>query len=473
VRLSIRARLTLWYVLLLAVIVVAVGAFLLLRLRSDLVRAVDEGLSTRAAQIALGFSEQGGGEASSGPGGSQFQDVADSSLAGLPQAESGAQLLDSGGWLLESAGDAIAESPLIGPEAVARALAGTTIRETLSTGSDREPFRVLAIRLPGPGAPSVVVVATSLEETNRSIGRLAVLLLAAVPVALAAAAAGGWWLARAALRPVARMTKAASEIGAGTLDERIDVPAAADELQRLASTLNAMLGRLQAAVEQKRRFVGDASHELRSPLAVMRTELDVTLMDPSLPPVAREALASADEEVTRMSRLVDDLLVLARIDEGGLPLLLGRIDLREVAENAVSSMRVLAGARGIELSLEGSPAPTEADAARIEQVIVNLVGNAVKFTGPSGKVGVEVWSDEGGVGLTVRDTGPGIAPDLLPTIFDRFVRADRARSRADEGGSGLGLAICHEIVHAHGGRIWVESEPGRGSVFSFRIPSRS
>ena len=472
-RLSIRARLTLWYVLLLAVIVVAVGAFLLLRLRSDLVRAVDEGLSTRAAQIALGFSEQGGGEASSGPGGSQFQDVADSSLAGLPQAESGAQLLDSGGWLLESAGDAIAESPLIGPEAVARALAGTTIRETLSTGSDREPFRVLAIRLPGPGAPSVVVVATSLEETNRSIGRLAVLLLAAVPVALAAAAAGGWWLARAALRPVARMTKAASEIGAGTLDERIDVPAAADELQRLASTLNAMLGRLQAAVEQKRRFVGDASHELRSPLAVMRTELDVTLMDPSLPPVAREALASADEEVTRMSRLVDDLLVLARIDEGGLPLLLGRIDLREVAENAVSSMRVLAGARGIELSLEGSPAPTEADAARIEQVIVNLVGNAVKFTGPSGKVGVEVWSDEGGVGLTVRDTGPGIAPDLLPTIFDRFVRADRARSRADEGGSGLGLAICHEIVHAHGGRIWVESEPGRGSVFSFRIPSRS
>jgi signal transduction histidine kinase len=205
----------------------------------------------------------------------------------------------------------------------------------------------------------------------------------------------------------------------------------------------------------------------------MRTELDVTLMDPSLPPVAREALASADEEVTRMSRLVDDLLVLARIDEGGLPLLLGRIDLREVAENAVSSMRVLAGARGIELSLEGSPAPTEADAARIEQVIVNLVGNAVKFTGPSGKVGVEVWSDEGGVGLTVRDTGPGIAPDLLPTIFDRFVRADRARSRADEGGSGLGLAICHEIVHAHGGRIWVESEPGRGSVFSFRIPSRS
>ena len=472
-RLSIRARLTLWYVLLLAVIVVAVGAFLLLRLRSDLVRAVDEGLSTRAAQIALGFSEQGGGEASSGPGGSQFQDVADSSLAGLPQAESGAQLLDSGGWLLESAGDAIAESPLIGPEAVARALAGTTIRETLSTGSDREPFRVLAIRLPGPGAPSVVVVATSLEETNRSIGRLAVLLLAAVPVALAAAAAGGWWLARAALRPVARMTKAASEIGAGTLDERIDVPAAADELQRLASTLNAMLGRLQAAVEQKRRFVGDASHELRSPLAVMRTELDVTLMDPSLPPVAREALASADEEVTRMSRLVDDLLVLARIDEGGLPLLLGRIDLREVAENAVSSMRVLAGARGIELSLEGSPAPTEADAARIEQVIVNLVGNAVKFTGPSGKVGVEVWSDESGVGLTVRDTGPGIAPDLLPTIFDRFVRADRARSRADEGGSGLGLAICHEIVHAHGGRIWVESEPGRGSVFSFRIPSRS
>jgi heavy metal sensor kinase len=463
VRLSIRARLTLWYALLLAVIVVAVGVFLLLRLRSDLVRGMDESLSTRAAQIALGFSGQGGG---------QFQDVADISLAGLPQAESGAQLLDSGGRLLESSGDAIAERPLVGPEALARALAGTTIRETVGTGSDREPFRVLAIRLPGPGAPSVVVVATSLEETNRSIGRLAVLLLAAVPVALAAAAAGGWWLARAALRPVARMTKAASEIGAGTLDERIDVPAAADELQRLASTLNAMLERLQAAVEQKRRFVGDASHELRSPLAVMRTELDVTLTDPSLPPAAREALASVDEEVTRMSRLVDDLLVLARIDEGGLPLLLGRIDLREVAENAVSSMRVLAGARGIELSLEGSPAPTEADAARIEQVIVNLVGNAVKFTGLSGKVGVEVWSDEGGVGLTVRDTGPGIAPDLLPTIFDRFVRADPARSRA-EGGSGLGLAICHEIVHAHGGRIWVESEPGRGSAFSFRIPSKS
>lgn len=460
-RLSIRARLTIWYALVLAVILVAVGAFLLLRLRSDLVRAVDESLSTRAAQIALGFSGEGGGE---------FQDVADISLAGLPQAESGAQLLDRRGRLLESAGDPIAERPLIGPDQLAGALAGATIRRTVDTGSDHEPFRVLAIRLPGPGVPSVVVVATSLEETNRSVGRLAVLLVIAVPVALAASAAGGWLLARVALRPVARMTRAASEIGAGTLDERIDVPATADELQRLASTLNAMLERLQAAVEEKRRFVGDASHELRSPLAVMRTELDVTLMDPSLPSAARAALASVDEEVTRMSRLVDDLLVLARIDEGGLPLLLERIDLREVAENAVSSMRVLAGARGIELTLEGGPAPAEADAARIEQVIVNLVGNAVKFTGRSGKVGVEVWSDEGGVGLTVRDTGPGIAPDLLPTIFERFVRADPARSRAD-GGSGLGLAICHEIVHAHGGRIWVESEPGRGSAFSFRIPA--
>jgi len=297
-----------------------------------------------------------------------------------------------------------------------------------------------------------------------------VLLLLAGPAALAATALGGWWLARKALLPVDRMTSKAQEIGIDRLHERIALPRARDEIGHLAETLNAMLDRLERGVEEKHRLVADASHELRTPLAAMRAELDVSLMDDDLQPEAREVLESTREEVDRMSRIVDNLLTLARVDEGRLELLPTRVSLDEAIEAAAGPLRPLATAKQVQLELDGEPGETRADPQRLHQALTNFIENAIKFTQPGGTVSVTAWRRNGEVGVTVRDNGPGIPAQDRTHVFDRFYRADRARGR-EGSGSGLGLAICREIADAHGGRVWVESKEGEGSSFSLALPS--
>lgn len=458
--LPIRARLTAWYVVLLALILAALGTFLVVRLRADLVRGVDRELDTRAAQISLGVQNGCEGE---------FQDVSDASLVGLPLGESGAQMIRPDATVAESTGDPVAERPLLTQEQVRRILDGEQVRLSLATGRDSEPFRVLGIGLRNGSCNEVIVVATSLDDVQRSVHRLVVLLLVTGPAALAMAGVGGWLLARRALRPVSRMTVQAGEIGSAGLDERIDVPRAADELQRLAVTLNAMLDRLERGVDEKKRFVADASHELRTPLAVMNAELDVSLRSSDLDPVAREVLASTREEVERMNAIVENLLTLARLDEGGLTLLNERVDLSDIVETAVAHVRTVALERNVRIDVSGSQVFVRGDAPRLEQVLINLIGNAVKYSDPGTEIAVEV-ERRGGEGIcSVADRGPGIEAELLPHIFDRFVRGDRARSRPERG-AGLGLAIAREIVEAHAGRIWCAPRTGGGSVFAFALP---
>jgi len=461
VSLRIRTRLTLWYTALLAAILLAAGIFLVLRLRVDLVRQTDRALTLAANEISVDYKS--GGE-------SEFRDVTDASLAGLPREQSAAQILAPGGRVLDAAGDPGERGSILGHPDIALVLRGGTILKTIRLGRAATPFRVIAFRF-GPGTgQGVLVVATSLAEVERSASRLIVLLLIAGPLALIAAAAGGWWLAGRALRPVARMTAEAREIGADRLTDRVDVPKAADELQGLATTLNGMLDRLAAAMDRQRRFVADASHELRTPLAVMRAELDVSLGGEVAGEGAREVLESAREEVERMSRTVNDMLVLAQADEGRLALARDPVDLSDVAAVVLSRVKPYADARRTELRLAGGPAPALADRSRLEHVISNLVDNALRHS-PEGKtVVVTTWRSERGSGITVADQGPGMPPEILEHVFDRFFRGDPARGGPAES-SGLGLAICKEIVSAHGGEIWVTSRPGDGSAFSLSIPS--
>ena len=458
--LPIRARLTAWYVGLLGLILLALGTFLVVRLRADLVRGVDRELDTRAAQIALGLQNGCEGE---------FQDVSDASLVGLPLGESGAQVVGADGSVTESTGDHVVDRPLLTAEQVRRVLGGEELRSTVTTGSDAESFRILAIALRSQPCRGAIVVATSLDAVDSSVHRLVVLLLVTGPAVLAMAGVGGWLLARRALRPVARMTKQAGEIGGAGLDERIDLPGSADELERLAVTLNGMLDRLERGVEEKKRFVADASHELRTPLAVMSSELDVRLRSLDLDPTAREVLSSTREEVQRMNIIVGNLLTLARLDEGGLTLLNEPADLFEIAHAAVMNVSTVAGERRVGIEVRGEPLPIRGDAQRLDQVVTNLVGNAVKYSEPGMNVGVVVEAVEAEAVCTVADRGSGVEPELLAHIFDRFVQGDHARSRPD-GGTGLGLAIAREIVEAHGGRIWVTSRPGGGALFGFAIP---
>jgi heavy metal sensor kinase len=460
VSLPIRVRLTLWYLGFLAVVLVVLSGFLTLRLHAGLTRGLDESLAIRAAQISLGLQNGCEGE---------FRDVSDASLVGLPQGESGAQLLGPDGAVLESTGDPAAERPLLSPPQVRQVLAGNTLRTKISTGGDAEGFRVLAVALPPTACSGVIVVATSTDEVGRSVRELLVQLALGGPIALLVAGGGGWWLAGRALKPVARMTREADTIGIEHLEERIDVPPAGDEIQRLAVTLNAMLDRLERGVEDKRRFAADASHELRTPLAVMRAELDVSLRDADLSPSAREALESAQEEVERMRAMVENLLVLARADDGSLELLRAPLDLAEVTSSVAQNASTLGRPKEITLMIEGPHVSVRADRARIEQVITNLVSNAIGFSPRGGKVRLSTWSENGRAGCTVTDEGPGVSPELAGRVFERFVRGDVAR--ANDGGSGLGLAISREIVAAHGGHIWVDSRAGEGGSFSFWLPA--
>jgi heavy metal sensor kinase len=452
--LRIRARLTAWYAVLLTAILVAIGTFLVFQLESDLQARLDRDVRTNASSIGEGYTAEGDGG---------FLEVARAALPGLGAS---AQVLDRSGRVLVSWGGG-ADRPIVPADARANALLGDAPVVSVTVDGRRLRASVSSVRR--LGRRQVLVVAESLQEVEASARRVRVLLLLVGPVAIAATALVGWWLARKALLPVARMTSEAEAIDVDRLHERIAMPRAADELGHLAMTLNAMLDRLEAGVIEKRRLVADASHELRSPLAVMRAELDVSLRGDGLPHEAREVLESAREEVDAMTRTVDNLLTLAQVDEGRLAILRTRVELLGASEAAERPLRPLAVDKAIRLEVDGEPCEAHADPQRLHQALTNLIENAIKFTPRGGEVRVFTWSSEQEVGVTVVDDGPGIPEDARARVFDRFYRVDRARGR-DVGGSGLGLAICREIARAHGGRVWFESREGRGSAFSLALP---
>jgi heavy metal sensor kinase len=444
-----------WYALLMAAVVVLLSAFLVLKLRADLESIVEREVRDGSVQISRGYVREGSHE---------FREVSDTVL---PHGNSAAQVLAPGGRVVASYGEPIARRLLIPKEMVGRALEGERQVTTVKLGADR--YRVVVRRARRLGRDRVIVVAESLRYVDESVRQVLLLLLLALPAALAAIAAGGWWLARKGLRPVERMTSQAEDIGIDRLHERIEVPAAQDEIGHLAVTLNAMLDRLERGVEEKHRLVADASHELRTPLAAMRAELDVSLMDDELDPTSREVLESTREEVDRMGRIVNNLLTLARADEGRLELLRGRVDLADAIEAAARPLRPLATAKRIRLEVDGRSCEADADPESLQLALTNFIENAIKFSEPDGEVRVTAWRSNGEVGVTVKDSGPGIAPAARAQVFDRFYRADPARRR-EGSGSGLGLSICREIAEAHGGRVWVESEEGKGSAFSLALP---
>ena len=281
-RLPVRARLTAWYVALLAVILATLAFFLLLRLRADLVAEVDKGLDAQAAGV---LADTDGGAAR----------LSEDSLAGLSRGATVAQLLSSAGQVQYRAGTGVPARSLLTPAMLRQVLDGHPVRAEMRPGPDRTRYRVLGLRRT---PRTVLAVAAPLTEVDKSVERLRLLLLVAGPIALVLAGGGGWLLARAALRPVDRMAEQAGAIGANRLHDRVSVPDAADELARLAVTLNGMLDRIEHGVAEQRRFVADASHELRTPLAVMRAELEVALRADDLSAADAEVLASTAEEAT-------------------------------------------------------------------------------------------------------------------------------------------------------------------------------
>ena len=284
----------------------------------------------------------------------------------------------------------------------------------------------------------------------------------------------GGWIAGRALEPVDRMITEVREITDGrSLHRRLAIPMERDELRRLAETLNQMMTRLERSFAALRRFTADASHELKTPLTVVRAGVERAITRPDMPSETLAPLEETLQQVNRMTELLDSLLTLARADEGRAELHREQVDLREILEEAGETGELLAEHAGVgmEIRLPEKPVVVSVDRSRMRQLALNLIENAVKYTPRGGQVSVELGGHDGRAVFTVADTGIGIAPGDLPHVFDRFWRADSARTRTSErAGTGLGLAICKWIAEAHGGTIEVQSRPGRGTTFTVGLP---
>jgi two-component system, OmpR family, heavy metal sensor histidine kinase CusS len=316
----------------------------------------------------------------------------------------------------------------------------------------------------------VIQAAVTLAPNVRAMRELLAVFLTIGPIALASTLAGGLWLAWKALSPVDRMAATAAEITATHLDRRLAEPEAKDELGYLAQTFNSMIARLQRSFEEVRRFTADAAHELRTPLAAMRTEAEVALRSPRSADRDTRVLENLLEEIERLTRLVSNLLFLSREGTGVAHFAPVRLD--EIVSIVCEHMKVLAREKGLDLVVKrADPCVVGGNDDRLRQLFFNLVDNAIKYSKPGGRVTVEIEAHGGQALVAVADTGIGIAPAHLSHVFDRFYRVDSSRSSETEG-AGLGLAICRSIAEAHAGRIEIKSSLGEGTCVTVLIPAR-
>jgi heavy metal sensor kinase len=342
-----------------------------------------------------------------------------------------------------------------------------TVQTVRLPGGDEWRVVTMPVR-PADGSQWQLRVARSDRDVELALRQLLVRMALAVPLVLLLAVGGGVFLAGRALDPIDHIRQTAEAIGAENLGRRLGLRGN-DELSRLAATFDSMLDRLAQAFERQRQFTADASHELRTPLAMLMSEIDIALERRRCVDDYEAVLHSMREDVAQLSQLVSELLMLARAEAGQEPLARETLDLAVLASGVAASMEPLARARDIHLVYAGDrPVLLEGDETRLTQLLVNVVDNAIKYTPPGGNVRVAVGEDASSAVVNVEDTGDGIAPEHLPRIFERFYRADTARSRG--AGAGLGLAISRWIAQAHGGEITISSVAGRGTTVVVHLP---
>lgn len=465
---TVRLRMTLWNVAVLALILGTMGGVVRYRVQADRFATVDRTLAERAHEAgrlyALGPPSPG--RSSRAPGQSRLLDpmvaAAEGSLVGsrpralppllpriLPRDPAGKEHWDKP-W---------------DRHAYVRSLAGRTVYSTVWDGGS--PMRILSMPIERGGrVDEVLQLAYPLYGVLREIDDLTSTLLALVPFGLLAAGLGGAFLTGRALRPVREIAGTAARLGASDLSERLPV-SGRDEFSELAVSINAMLARLEEAFDRQRRFTADASHELRTPLSIVKANTGLALEHPWPEDRYREFLAAIDTAAARQSRIVEELLFLARSDAGRLARDVGPVCLLEALEEAAEAVsrpdRPCIRLESIDPALMVPGSGSE-----LTRLFTNLLENAVRHTPPEGTVTVSARVDAKSVTVTVADTGEGIAPEHLPHLGERFYRVDAARS-AGTGGTGLGLAICRSITQAHGGRMTIESQVGEGTAVRIRL----
>lgn len=447
---SLRVRLTGAFASVIALVLAATGTVVYLQFARTLDARTDEELSER--QSAL----QGLAASGASPG----------TLLAL-SGEPFAQVYDTRGDVLATA-RRVRPGRLLAPDEVAATRSGARFIDRARVPATDDGARVRAFPI---GGGRVAAIAEPRDGREMALRRLATLLAITLPGALALASLAGYQVARAALRPVERIRARAATIGETDLEQRLPQPGTRDELDRLAATLNDLLDRLAGALERERRIVGDASHELRTPISVLRTRLDLALRGDGDRAALRAALAEAQADAARLSRLADDLLVLARADQGRLPLRQEPIDVQDLLEHAADRHRPTAArARRViatRVSIEGGGVVL-ADPDRLGQVLDNLVANSLRYGDGPIELTARHSAAPGKTELSVRDHGDGFPPEFVARAFERFSQADQARGA---GASGLGLAIVEAIVRAHGGGASAGNHPEGGAEVRVDVPT--
>ncbi len=449
-RTPLRIKLALAFTGVMAILLAAASVALSVLSAANLDRAIDDGLEARAGDAAALVREGARAGRLSGSG------------------EALAQVLGSRGEVLDTTPGA-GEAPLLSDAELRRVRTGPEVLDRPPRQGAADGIRLLARSAPTGDGDVIVVVGESLEQRRGALEGLHTLLAIGGPLALLLASLAGYGVAAAALRPVERMRRRAAALTAGEAAGRLPVPPSRDEVARLGVTLNGMLERLQAALARERSFVSDASHELRTPLAILRTELELALRGHSTRDELEDAVRSAAEETERLNRLADDLLVIARSDQGRLPVRPAELQASEVLGEVADRFATRGRAEERPVRVEPSDGlRLQADPARLEQALANMVDNALRHG--KGEILLSAAHRDGRVELHVRDHGPGFPADFLPSAFERFSRADEARSR---GGTGLGLAITEAVAAAHGGTAHAANCDDGGADVWLALPDLS
>jgi heavy metal sensor kinase len=458
---SIKFRFTLWYLLVLAVLLTALSVGIYFYLSRTLYENLDNSLELRSIEMR------------------SIPQILESIWQGEFQEELGEIVI-----LYFYSGNQLVEVSLLGisiplsQEFIYQAMNGKSLFTTIEA-AEGEGLRLLAAPihlnisgLPLSTQPGALIIGRSTKQIDQTLHGLVRTLIIVVPLALALAAGGGIFLARRALKPVDKIARTAQKIGESDLSQRINVNTK-DELGRLAATLNEMIGRLEKAFQRQKQFTSDASHELRTPLAVIEAESTLALQKERPSSDYQRSLEIISQESRQMSSLIDQLLTLARADAGKEQWNFTEVNLGKLITNLSTDVEVLCQEKGLSFPLgQTQDLVVKGDEARLRELFMNLLDNAIRYTPAPGTVSVSFRRDGQMAVVAIMDTGVGIPAEDIPFIFERFYRVDKSRSHA-EGGSGLGLAICRHIAEVHGGKIEVESQVGAGSTFSVWLPLQS
>jgi two-component system, OmpR family, sensor kinase len=476
---SVRTRLTVWYSAVLAVVLVVVCLTTYVIVRQTSMQRTDADLAALADSFLATFQAELAGEGT-GPARTLVPPAHQAMIEHRSQNDAFVVLGPDGGRIAASS-DAALSDEAVNP-LLARAVDSEQFRhfesqaaehdfETIRDGRARA--RLYTRLFEADGKTLTLIILHSLRAQHEVLETIQLTFVWMILLGLLLAASGGYFLARKSLQPVAAMGTQARRIGATNLHERLAVQNPHDELGQLAATFNDLLNRLDQSFERQRRFIADASHELRTPLAILRGEAEVAMSQKNRSAEEYlESLTILHQEARRLTKIVEDLFTLTRADSGQYRLAAQEVYLEEVVADCAHSVRTLAKGKNIELNVDaGSECPMQGDPELLRRMILNLLDNAIKYTGPGGRVEIACRAGDADCEVHVTDTGSGIPAELQGRVFERFFRADQARSRSEkDGGAGLGLSIAQWIAQAHHGRLELAHSDRGGSHFAVFLP---